>query len=91
MITCSFNIRGLGGRVKKRRIRELVRKEKIDVLAIQETKMGSVNPSFCCGLWGGENVAWKCNPSVGRSGGLLLLWNKDKGKILDSFQGQGFM
>jgi exonuclease III len=42
-------------------------------------------------LWGGENVAWTCNLSVGRSGGLLLLWNKDKGNILDTFQGQGFM
>jgi exonuclease III len=73
MITSSFNIRGLGGRVKRRRIRELVRREKVEVLAIQETKLSSVNGDFCRKLWGGENVAWKCNPALGRSGGLLLL------------------
>jgi hypothetical protein len=33
MITCSFNIRGLGGRVKRRKVRDLVRREKVEVLA----------------------------------------------------------
>jgi hypothetical protein len=33
MIVCSFNIRGLGGRVKRSKIKEFVRKEKIDFLA----------------------------------------------------------
>jgi exonuclease III len=91
MITCSFNIRGLGGRVKRRKVRDLVRRKKVEVLALQETKVGSVDFSLCRRLWGGDNVAWRCNPTLGRSGGLLLLWDKDKGKLLDTFQGQGFM
>ncbi|MCI58627.1 hypothetical protein A2U01_0079882, partial [Trifolium medium] len=53
--------------------------------------MSSVNSSLCKRLWGGDNVAWSCNPSLGRSGGLLLLWDKDKGRLIESFQGQGFL
>jgi exonuclease III len=91
MITPTFNIRGLGGRVKRRKVRELVRREKIELLALQETKVGSVDHSFCRRLWGGDNVAWRCNPALGRSGGLLILWDKEKGKLLETFQGQGFL
>jgi exonuclease III len=91
MITCSYNVRGLGGGVKRRRIRELVNKERLDVLALQETKLGSVEVATCRGLWGGDNVRWVCNPALGRSGGLLILWNGSKGKLVYSFQGQGFL
>jgi exonuclease III len=39
MIVLSMNIRGLGSRVKKRKIRELVCSESVDFLALQETKI----------------------------------------------------
>ncbi|MCI12468.1 reverse transcriptase, partial [Trifolium medium] len=42
-------------------------------------------------LWGNDNVAWCSNPALGRSGGLLILWDSDRGKLLYSFQGQGFL
>jgi hypothetical protein len=34
MIVVSFNIRGMGSRVKKRKLKELVGLEKVDFLAI---------------------------------------------------------
>jgi exonuclease III len=71
MITCTFNVRGVGAD-KKRRVRELVGRERVEVLAIQETKLSSVNFALCNWLWGGDNVTWTCNPSLQRSGGLLL-------------------
>ncbi|WJX68115.1 hypothetical protein P8452_52517 [Trifolium repens] len=46
---------------------------------------------MCRRLWGDDKVAWSCNPTLGRSGGLLTLWDGDKGKLLYSFQGQGFL
>jgi exonuclease III len=91
MITSSFNIRGLGGRVKRQKVWELVRREKVELLALQETKVANVDSSFCRSLWGGENVAWRCNPALGKSGGLLILWDKDKGRLLETFQSQGFL
>ncbi|GAU51294.1 hypothetical protein TSUD_240270 [Trifolium subterraneum] len=39
MIVCSYNIRGLGSLVKRRRIKELIQSHKIDFIAIQETKL----------------------------------------------------
>jgi exonuclease III len=48
-----MNVRGLGAGMKKRRIRELVRVEKVEVLALQETKVERVDRSICGSLWGG--------------------------------------
>jgi exonuclease III len=39
MRVCTWNVRGLGGRIKMKKVRELVCREKIDVLAIQESKI----------------------------------------------------
>jgi exonuclease III len=43
MIICSWNVRGLGGRVKKRKVKELIIREKVEVMAIQETKLGVID------------------------------------------------
>jgi hypothetical protein len=32
-----------------------------------------------------------CNSVLGRSGGLLILRDEEKGKLVHSFQGQGFL
>ncbi|WJX38360.1 hypothetical protein P8452_26031 [Trifolium repens] len=46
---------------------------------------------MCRRLWGNDNVSWCYNPALGRSGGLVTLWDSDRGKLLYSFQGQGFL
>jgi hypothetical protein len=78
MIISSINIRGLGGAVKRSTIKELIRKEKIQFLAVQETKMETISDSFCYGLWGGEDCQWVFLPSIGNSGGLLSIWCNKK-------------
>jgi exonuclease III len=50
MIVSTYNIRGLGGVMKRRRIREFVRSQKIDFLALQETKLEVVSDSLCYSL-----------------------------------------
>jgi exonuclease III len=91
MIIATFNIRGLGSRVKKRKIRELVSAEKLDFLAIQETKMEEISDSFCQALWGNDCCDWVFLPAVGNSGGLLSLWNKEKASKVFHFTGEGFI
>lgn len=39
----SYNIRGLGGKVKKKEIQKLVREQKPNMLCVQETKMEVVD------------------------------------------------
>jgi exonuclease III len=47
MIVSSFNIRGLGGTVKKLAIKDLIIKERVDFLALQETKLETISASVC--------------------------------------------
>jgi hypothetical protein len=91
MIACSFNVRGLGSKVKRRKIRELVRKEKIDFLAIQETKMEVIPDAMVFSLWGHSDCCWCFLPSVGNSGGILSIWNKVLASLVFSFIGDGFV
>jgi hypothetical protein len=90
MIVCSFNIRGLGSRVKRNKIRDLVKDHNLDFLAIQETKMEEMSDVLCYSLWGSRDVGWLAVPSRGNSDGLLSLWNKDKYSLVFSFTGEDF-
>jgi exonuclease III len=51
MIVYSYNIRGLGGDVKRRRIKQLILSENVDFMAIQETKLEAISDSLCYSLW----------------------------------------
>jgi mannosylglycoprotein endo-beta-mannosidase len=91
MIVCSFNIRGLGSRVKRRKICDLIIKEKIDFLALQETKMEVIPDALVFGLWGSSDCGWSYLPAVGNSGGILSIWNKVKASLIFTFIGDGFV
>jgi exonuclease III len=91
MIIMSFNIRGLGGRVKRRRIRELVREHKVDFQAVQETKLESISEKLCHNLWGSIDCDWAFYPSNGASGGILSIWSKQNSKLIFTFMGEGFV
>jgi mannosylglycoprotein endo-beta-mannosidase len=73
MIVCSFNVRGLGSRVKRRKILDVIRKEKVDFLAIQETKMEVIPETLVRGLWGNCDFDWSYLPAIGSSGGILSI------------------
>jgi hypothetical protein len=63
----SFNVRGLGGRIKRKKVRDLVRAEKVDFLAIQETKLSGLDTNFCAGLWGEGEVDFSSKDSCGNA------------------------
>jgi len=52
MKVISLNVRGLGGDIKWKYIKELIGKEKPGIMCAQETKLISVSASKCFGLWG---------------------------------------
>lgn len=47
MIIGSFNIRGLGGRIKKREVREFISSNHLDCVLLQKTKLGTVSEALC--------------------------------------------
>lgn len=73
----SYNIRGMGKGVKRKEIRELVRRLGVDVCCVQETKMENLEVSICKDAWGDRKLDWACRGSVGRSGGILTMWDDD--------------
>jgi hypothetical protein len=91
MIISSFNIRGLGGRVKRNKLKEMVRKEKLDFLALQETKLEIIPDSLCLSIWGDDDCCWAYLPSMGNSGGILSIWRKSSSRLIFSFIGEGFV
>jgi hypothetical protein len=91
MIVCSFNIRGLGGRIKKKCIKDLIHREKVDFMAIQETKLESIYEALCFSLCGGSDCDWAFLPAEGNSGGILSLWSKVNSCLVFTFVGEGFV
>jgi len=65
MIITTFNVRGLGGRVKRNKVKELIREHNVEFMAIQEMKMEEITNNFCFNLWGSEDCDWAFLPSKG--------------------------
>ncbi|GLT52165.1 hypothetical protein SLA2020_255190 [Shorea laevis] len=87
----SMNIRGLGGSNKKRGLRELVRKEKADLVFIQETKLEVFDDKLAKSIWGDEHCAWVAKDARGRSGGIACVWNLDSFNMVRRIEGSGFI
>lgn len=51
MIIISYNVRGLRNKVKWRMIREMVVKEKVELMMLLETKLVSFDQRQCNALW----------------------------------------
>ena len=56
----SYNIRGLGGVLKKKEIFNLVSSENPDVVCIQESKLSDVDGRLCGRLCGDPDIGWAC-------------------------------
>ncbi|XP_019450694.1 PREDICTED: uncharacterized protein LOC109352963 [Lupinus angustifolius] len=84
-------MRGLGGGVKKRGVRELILNNKVDFIAIQETKLQVVNNRLCYSLWGNHDCDWDFVPSLSRSGGILSIWNASKFQKTSVVHRAGFL
>jgi hypothetical protein len=88
MIITTFNIRGLGGLSKRKKVRDLVSHNNVDFLALQETKMETVTNAFCYSLWGNDDCEWAFLPSIGNSGGILSIWRKSQSNLISTFLGK---
>lgn len=87
----SFNVRGLGSKVKWRVIRDLIAREKVDLACFQEVKLDTLNPRVCHQIWGDVDCDWVFSPAVNRGGGLLCLWKKGTLAVQDCVIEPGFI
>ncbi|GJU32050.1 RNA-directed DNA polymerase, eukaryota [Tanacetum coccineum] len=66
----------LGNKTKNEWIKELTNKNKINFIAIQETKMEKVSHMDVKFMWGNSNYDYVFSESVGNSGGILCIWEE---------------
>ncbi|XP_071689071.1 uncharacterized protein [Rutidosis leptorrhynchoides] len=83
----SLNIRGVGvGKdCKLGWIKSLCRMEKPNFLALQETKISSVDLNWICNLWGNNNCNFIQKENIGKFGGQLLIWDSSCFDVTNSF------
>ncbi|XVF33934.1 hypothetical protein REPUB_Repub18cG0013800 [Reevesia pubescens] len=72
-----WNVRGLGLSIKWGVLRNLISSYKAEMVLIQETKMELIKDYFIRNIWPDLNFEWLFQPSLGSSGGLLIISDKD--------------
>nr|GEY70275.1 RNA-directed DNA polymerase, eukaryota, reverse transcriptase zinc-binding domain protein [Tanacetum cinerariifolium] len=86
----SLNIQGLAQKAKKDWVKELCNKNKVNFLAIQETKMEKMDEFRVKQCWGNLVFNHVYSEAVGYSGGILCVWgpnsfSKNNGMVSDYF------
>lgn len=74
----SWNVRGLGAKIKRSSIRRMVNKKNPSFLLLQETKLEEIDQKLIRTCWTSDDFDWCFSPSVGKSGGILSAWDKKK-------------
>jgi len=72
-----MNIIGLGGGTKTRYLRQIISKEGVGIICIQETKTIAMADARFFSMWGDSNIGWLHNDGVNGAGSLLTMWHKD--------------
>lgn len=83
----TYNMRGLGGRVKRKVIRKIIQDEEVDVVCIQESKLTKLDARVCGELWGECEVEWREVEAINSAGGVVTLWGNGNFQISDQFLG----
>lgn len=91
MIIGSFNIRGGGIFVKRKRIAHIIDKGKAVVFLIQETKMASLSQDLARSFWYKEEIDNTVSNYVGLSGGMFIMWKNSEFDVIYSFRGVGYL
>jgi len=58
MIILILNIRGLGGSIKSRCLNQIIAREGVEFVCLQETKTTQISDARCFALWGNNKVGW---------------------------------
>jgi exonuclease III len=71
-----WNVRGLNDPKKRVVLKNWLRKWKVDVVCLQETKLDKMDGRVIHSIWGNRFVGWEVLNAVNTASGVLLLWDK---------------
>ena len=78
MILFSWNLRGLGAKIKRNVLKKSLLTHDPWFVFIQESKLESISRIMMKTIWNISDLEVCLSPSIGSSGGLLSLWKKSK-------------
>ena len=84
----SWNVRGVNESTKRKVIKSVIRKQKVDLFCIQETKIQVMTDRVVRSLGSGRFLDWKALNSCGTTGGILICWDKRALDLLEWEEGQ---
>lgn len=91
MNVLSFNIKGGENPTNRHVIRNLISSGKVDICMLQETKIQRMKNSVAQAFWESSEVTWSAKNNVGKSGGMILLWNSILFGSFLNFEGESFV
>ena len=81
-------MRGANDVNKRRIIKSVVRKQKVDLFCIQETKIQLMTDGMVKSLGVGRFLDWRTIEAAGAAGGVLICWDKRSLELLEWEEGQ---
>ncbi|KAJ9558649.1 LOW QUALITY PROTEIN: hypothetical protein OSB04_013263 [Centaurea solstitialis] len=87
----SININGIGDKLKRRWIRGLRKEYEANIFFIQETHVNSLDCVVVRDIWGSDCFDSCSSASIGRSGGLCLIWDCSFFTLETSYQNSNFV
>ena len=86
-----WNARRLGGKPRKRQLKELIYERGLDIACIQETKKESFNSRELNSYQGAKEFFWCWKASRGASGGILIGVNQEVAEVTNTHVGAYFL
>jgi len=86
----SLNIRGVGGAVKRNYVRDLISREQVDIVCLQETRCSDFSREKVCLLWGTNEVELVKNKAVNSAGGVITMWSNRAFQLFSFVNGRNF-
>ena len=86
----SLNVRGLGGSINRKYIRDLISKEQVDMICLQETKCSEISKENGFLLWGSNNIGWIEVGASNNAGGIITMSRNSRFQLVNYFRGNNF-
>ena len=84
----SWNIKGSGSPIKKKAIKKVICKIEPDLVVLQEVKREVIDRAFVASIWRSRFKEWVVLPALGRSGGILVMWDVRTVTIKEALVGE---
>ncbi|XP_023737696.1 uncharacterized protein LOC111885684 [Lactuca sativa] len=87
----SLNVRGIGEGSKVSWVKRLKIQNIISFLGLQETQLMDTSAIDVAGCWDSDEFGFAVSPAVGRSGGLLSMWDSNTFNVVDIVRTRYFL